>query len=157
VRRLRGRVRRPALPQGLGLTSLLDVLTNLIVFLLVTIEPAEGAPELELPATTAEAGVPARAVAVDVTLREIRVDGVVVVALEAGGEGGAIPAAARDGARVVPLYERLAGRAPPGRDDAEILLRCDRRVPFSVVRDVLSTAGEAGFGAFRLVAVQGGP
>ena len=38
----------------------------------------------------------------------------------------------------------------------DVLLQCDKRIPFSVIRDVMFTAGQAQFGNFRFVVIKGG-
>jgi biopolymer transport protein ExbD len=37
----------------------------------------------------------------------------------------------------------------------EVLLQVDKRMPFSVVREVMFTAGQAQFGNFRFVVIKG--
>lgn len=145
-----------------GLTAVMDLMTILLVFLLESLsaDPVQVTPsaDLALPISSATAA-PRVAVSVVVTQRELVLDGVPLLRLvqredARGATVAAIPDEAMREGRVealeARLRERLAGGAP-----GELLLQCDRRLPYSVIRDVTWTAGQAGFSDFRFVVIKG--
>ena len=80
-----------------------------------------------------------------------------------------IPADEKRGQLVSKLYDVLLEKAETAKDlgarvpdrtsfdfKGEILLQVDKRMPFSVVREVMFTAGQAQFGNFRFVVIKGG-
>lgn len=168
--------RRNAADAGLNITSMMDMLTIILVFLLKSFSTDEIAvrpsTDLEIPVSSA-AKAPKVAVNLVVSRREILVDGVPVVTLEntldsRGLESVRIPAAAKMGLLVSDLFRVLDDKAQVARGadahtDAEdrdfrgqVLLQCDRRVPFSLLREVMHTAGQAKFDEFRFVVIKGG-
>ena len=116
---------------------------------------------------------PKLAVNVVVSRKEILVDAVPVLRLErvpdekTGEETIAIPDDEKKGQMVSRLYDRLLEKAETAKDlgarsgseehdfTGQILLQCDRRLPFSVIREVMYTAGQAQFGEFRFVVIKG--
>jgi hypothetical protein len=91
---------------------------------------------------------------------------------ETGGERIAVPVDEKKGQLVPSLYDVLLEKAETAKNlggDAaartgseqfefkgDVLLQCDKRIPFSVIRDVMFTAGQAQFGNFRFVVIKGG-
>ncbi len=138
---------------------------------LLVLSLAQAGDATVLPESTAEIP-PVLRCHVEVGPDAITVDGVHLLALTtAEGEGGeavtAIPEAARKHHMIVPLYDRLFAvrerekveqpawsslailtQLPELEHDGELLLSIDADTPFSVVRDVLYTAGQAQFGSF---------
>ncbi len=139
---------------------MMDMFTIILVFLLNFLDPASTpSADLLLPSGRSVQGVDA-GVLLTVTPERILVSGEEVMRLE----GGALPAdASRTAGRLDHLYERLAdaGRAraamnPQQKDSASnavLVVQCDRSVPFSVLGELLYTAGQAGFGQFRFVVI----
>ena len=130
-------------------------------------------PALTLPDSTAEEALAPR---VTVTIKKDRIlaDGVAVLDLELRDEDGlpvlAVPDDVKRGQLITRLYDRLLEKYEQERaledvrrtmavltqrDDlhnlGELLLSVDRDVPFSVLREVLYTAGQARFGSFHFV------
>lgn len=153
--------RREVPAANVGLTSLLDVLVILVLFLLSFLgHPAEGprlAADLDLPRSTS-VSIPSGDVRVRVTRHLLSVDGVPVLELEEGSAGPEIPASLKAGRWVPLLGDRLAsvrsGGFPGG--DAPLLLEGDRDLPFSVLREVMYTARKAGFQDFHLLVLGSG-
>jgi len=153
--------RREVPAATVGLTSLLDVLVILVLFLLSFLGHApEGSPlaaDLDLPRSTSVT-VPSGDVRVRVTRHHLSVNGVPVLDLEEGPAGPEIPASFKDG-RLVPLLgDRLAGVRSGGFPgaDAPLLLEGDEDLPFSVLREVMYTARKAGFQDFHLLVLGSG-
>jgi hypothetical protein len=140
------------------ITSMLDMFTIILVFLLNFLDPAnETDPEIALPVAgvsdPAGEGVPV----LTVTRTHVRLQGQPLFPLE----GGRLPAdLQRDGRRIRALYDGLSGlpRAVPNGDEdtstnAALSVHCDRAVPFSLLGELLYTAGAAGYTDFRFVVI----
>jgi biopolymer transport protein ExbD len=142
------------------LTSMTDMFTMILIFLLTFVDPTtQNADGVTLPAGTSQQA-PEKGVSLTVTPDKVLVEGREVLQLEAG----ALPSGtARTGRRIDAVYERLAAAAsalpaspgPPeqGGSNAVLLVAADRGVPFSVLGELLYTAGQAGFGQFRFVVI----
>ncbi len=168
------RARRQTTEASLTITSLMDTMTIILVFLLLNfradVVEVEHSDDLKIPLSTADQ-IPGLAVNLVVSRRSIEVDGEWVVDLErgvdpnTGAETFAIPSAERDGRSIRRLLDVLERKSDTARRlgqataaaepdlGGQILLQVDRRIPFSVVRDVLYTAGKAEFGRFRFVVI----
>ncbi|MEZ4321401.1 MAG: biopolymer transporter ExbD [Myxococcota bacterium] len=168
-------MRRQTEDGALSITSMMDMMTIILVFLLksystddVSVAPSK---DLQVPVSTAEKA-PKLAVNVVVSQREIVVDGEEVLTLDRvqndqGLEVTAVPAEEKRGQLISALYDRLLEKAETAKDLAmrtgseefefkgEILLQCDKRLPFSVIREVMFTAGQAQFGNFRFIVIKG--
>lgn len=168
------KLRRQSDDAGLNITSMMDMMTIILVFLLksystddVSVAPSK---DLQVPISSAEKA-PKLAVNVVVSQREIVVDGEQVLTLDRvaddqGIEVTAVPADEKRGQLISALYDRLLEKAETAKDLAmrtgseefefkgEILLQCDKRLPFSVIREVMFTAGQAQFGNFRFVVIK---
>lgn len=137
----------PARPAArLTLTSLVDMMVILVVFLLKSfsvegqlVTPAAG---IELPASAVESPVTAGRV-VEIGPEMIRVDGRDVVATAEATETSDALAAALD--------ELAAAGAGP------VVVQCDRRLDFRVLGAVLRACGRAGLDDLSLLAVTDGP
>lgn len=142
------RDRRVQAATDLTITSMVDMFTMILTFLLNFVDPSMGQEGLlSLPSARATAPA-AEGVLVQVSTEDIRVEGQPVARLAAGSRAPAADVA-RDGAVILPLAEALRGL---GRgDEVPLVLECDRRVPFSLVGDVLQSARSAGFTHYRFV------
>lgn len=168
-RRLR-RVRRIPTEVGLTITSLMDMMTIILVFLLTNfgtnVLPVQPSDQFQLPLSSARGDIRVSA-SIIVTRAEVFVDGERILALGPSEEPGvdvAIPAAEKQDGVVGGVYDRLVAQvaelkqmeAGPDGEPAfrgEVLMQLDKRTPFAVVRDLMLTAGNAGFGTFRFVVV----
>lgn len=169
VRRMPRRVERTEL----NLTSMMDLFTIILTFLLMSQASTDATvaanSDLQLPLSSADAAVEV-AVNVVVTRDQILVDGVAVTPLQAvpdelrpGYTVLDVPQDARQGAYIEPLLSALTEKARVARSLAEqtgreehefkgkVLLQCDRALPYSLVRDVMITAGRAEFREFKFV------
>lgn len=170
---MRRATRRLAANEDLNITSLMDMFTIILVFLLksfstedISVTPSS---DLALPSSTTTQ--PAKlAVSVVVTRSQIVVDGVTLLPLTTAADPTnplvsrvSIPPEAQQGQLIPLLQERLQQKADAAKAIAtasaqkdhefrgEVLLQCDKSLPFSVVRDVMYTAGQAQFADFRFV------
>ena len=170
------KARRPAEGGPLSITSMMDMMTIILCFLLksygaqdVTVKANE---DLEIPGSSSTKDIEA-SVSLVVTQKNILVDGEKVVKLEqVQNDKGVTVAEVSDedkrGELIDELYTKLSDKAEEAKeaakdfemDDAKfkgkILLQCDRRLPFSLVRSVMYTAGQAQFSEFKFVVVKSG-
>jgi len=157
----------------LNITSMMDMFTIILVFLLKSYSTQDisiaGDGDLELPSSTS-AKEPELAVNVVVTRSQIVVDGVPALQLtmvddeeNPGQEMIAVPDDEKKGQLITRLFDRLVEKAEQAKAIGEasgssehefkgrILLQCDKKLPFSVIREVMYTAGQAQFGEFKFV------
>jgi biopolymer transport protein ExbD len=168
--------RRGGGAQELNITSMMDMMTIILVFLLKSYSTEDisvsGNEDLQLPVSTS-LKPPKLAVNVVITLKEILVDGEAVLQLEevmdekSGQPTVRIPESGKRGAKIVDLFDKMVSKAETskglgdrvGNDEfgfkGQVLLQCDKRLPFSVIREVMYTAGQAQFGEFRFVVIKG--
>jgi len=169
--------RRSPQDAGLTITSMMDMMTIILVFLLKSYQTDDlsvaASDDLQIPLSSAEK-TPKLAVNVVVSRKDVVVDGAWVLDLteitseETGEPELAVPLDEKRGQLVSKLYEVLLEKAETAKDlgaragsdnydfKGEILLQIDKRMPFSVVREIMFTAGQAQFGNFRFVVIKGG-
>jgi biopolymer transport protein ExbD len=137
---------------ALNLTALMDILSNLLFFLLASYTAqsvdVDGKAGFKLPASTSELTLTPQ-VTVTITRSAIDVSGVPVANITDGALDGPVDAKGN----IAPLYDRLRNvklsRESAGRGDlAEsdlILLLADKGTESKTITTVLRTAGYAGF------------
>ena len=144
----------------LNITSLMDIMTIILVFLLksYSTEDIQVAPsdDLRLPNSSAQKA-PVLAVNAVVSKVGIIVDGVKIVDVSGGQVGDEF----KRGTLIAPLFDilkekadeakALAERNPANKFQGRLLLQCDRELPFSLVREVMYTAGQSQFAEFKFV------
>jgi len=175
--------RRVPEAEELNITSMMDMMTIILVFLLksfsateVTVTPSSN---LKLPMSEADKQ-PSVALNVVVAKDAIIVDNKRVLNLESyddqnypGQKMYRIPESERPGGGfdvpslgaafqdVVSQFDKITGLAQKaGRDDigfdGKILFQIDKDIPFTVVRDVMYNAGQAKFSEFEFVVIKTG-
>lgn len=149
---------RPRVPK-MNLTSLMDVFTILVFFLLVNsanTEVLETPKQITLPASSVEEK-PRETVVIFVSPTEVTVQGEAVIRVE--------DILAFQGQSIEPIRERLeqVGRKVIGfntkatAESQEVTILADRTVPFSVVKKVMSTCTGQGYGRISLAVLQKAP
>jgi biopolymer transport protein ExbD len=137
----------------LQITSLADVFTILLVFLLKSYASSaafiQPGPGLHLPQTRAAASVPPDALRVEVSPTGILVDGKFTARSTELGE---------DRRKILETLqlsrkrqEYLRERNPELKEDRRILFIADRNLTYEALRPLLSLASQAGYGEFRFV------
>lgn len=166
------KARRQEVDTSLNINSMMDMMTIILVFLLksysatdVSVAPSD---DLTLPFSSAQK---APEVAVNLVIEQgrILVDGVPSVTLttktdeKTGQELVALDDADMQGQQIPELYEVLYEKAEQAKALAErsnnpdlafkgrVLLQVDKEMPYSVLRAVMYTAGQAQFGEFKFV------
>jgi biopolymer transport protein ExbD len=142
----------------MNLTSLMDVFTILVFFLLVnsaSTEVLETPKEIKLPTSVVE-DKPRETVVIFISPDTVTVQGEAVARTE--------DIAAQEGAQVEPLRARLAQvrdsliglRTRSVAESEEVTILADRSVPFQVVKKVMSTCTGEGYGRISLAVLQKG-
>ena len=143
----------------ISLTSLMDVFTILVFFLLVnsaTTEVLETPKQITLPASVVEEK-PRETVVIFISLNEVTVQGEPVVLV-----ADILTAAGQD---IAPIGERLAEvssnviglKTKIVAESQEVTILADRSVPFSVIKKVMSTCTSQGFGRISLAVLKKSP
>ncbi len=127
------------------LTSLVDMMTILVVFLLVNFsvqgELAGSATSLRLPESTSRQPLQP-GLAVEVGPQAISVDGRPVIGLAA--------ALAGDSLLIAPLASALRA-AQAGQPPVRVTLECDRDLDFALLKRVIHTCSQSGLADFALL------
>ncbi len=158
-RRMRRMSRNQKVPVKMNLTSLMDVFTILVFFLLVnsaSTEVLETPKQITLPASVVE-DKPRETVVIFVSPEEVTVQGEAVVRVAdilASTSQNIAPIASKleeVGRSVIGLKTRAAV------ESKEVTVLADRTVPFSVIKKVMSTATSEGYGRISLAVLQKAP
>lgn len=138
---------------NINLTALLDILTNLLFFLMVGFMSSKSAMELDggLTLATSTSQLEAKkAVQVTVARKELRVEKEVVAQLR---DGKIVAAKSQDG-KIEPLLQRLQvvrqDKNVQGPEADVLFVLCDKDTPYALLRRVMMTAAEAGYPKFRM-------
>jgi biopolymer transport protein ExbD len=140
----------------MNLTSLMDVFTILVFFLLVNsaaTEVLETPKQITLPASVVE-DKPRETVVIFISPDEVTVQGEAVVRTE--------DILTMEGQNVGPIGERLAEvsasiiglRTQAVAESQEVTILADRKVPFQVVKKVMSTCTGQGYDRISLAVLQ---
>jgi biopolymer transport protein ExbD len=155
ARRIQRLSRYQAKPQGISLTSLMDVFTILVFFLLVNSgsEVLDPPKQLVLPESVVEAK-PRETVVIYVNKDEVLVQGEPVVrvadVMALGGQD-IEPIMAR----LAALQDRVIGvRTQAVAQSDEITILADKSIPFSVVKQIMSSCTAQGYVRISLAVTQ---
>ncbi len=144
---------------ALNLTSLMDVFTILVFFLLVnsaSTEVLSSPKQIVLPASAIEQK-PRETVVIFVSATEVTVQGELVALVEeimaADSQNiGTI------GAKLAEVNDSVIGLSTQAvADSREVTILADKSVPFSVVKKVMSTCTSQGFERISLAVIQKAP
>jgi biopolymer transport protein ExbD len=152
-------------PVALSITSLMDIMTIILVFLLKSYSSnpvqLKQAKDLKLPFSQSMIE-PADSTAVTITLNNLLVDDSPVIAIE----NGVVPESDRSsgGFLIDPLFQKLqeavdhqkrvAKFNPQAKFTEVITIIADRHVPFSLLSQVMYTAGQAQFSKFKFAVIK---
>ena len=137
----------------LPLTSMMDMLTIILIFLLLNLTPDyavnQVSKDIELP-TAVKGTEPLGAHRIEISMNELLMDGEAVAAVTDGRV---------DDAALEALTAALTPHFDPTQEKTDpVVLLADKRVPYETVDAVLKAAGMAGFPDFRfaIVNLEGG-
>jgi biopolymer transport protein ExbD len=141
----------------LNLTSLMDVFTVLVFFLIfnssATVETLQQPKQITLPESHVEEK-PRETVVIFIGTEEVLVQGVLVARvadIEATGNVEIEPI----GARLAELSDRVIGLSTQAvADSQEVTVLADKSVPFHVVKKVMATCTAQGYTRVSLAVVQ---
>jgi biopolymer transport protein ExbD len=156
TRRIKRMSRNRVTLTKMNLTSLMDVFTILVFFLLVnsaTTEVLETPKQITLPASVVEEK-PRETVVIFISRTEVTVQGVSVVLVK--------DILATAGQDIAPIGQRLAEvsaniiglKTRIVAESQEVTILADRSVPFSVIKKVMSTCTSQGFGRISLAVLK---
>lgn len=139
---------------GINLTSLMDVFTILVFFLVMNSgSEVLDAGDLVLPESVIDAK-PSETVVINVGTEEILVQGEPVARTAdviAAGEGDIVPVMTR----LADLQERVIGvRTQVVAESMAVTILADKSIPFSVVKQVMSTCTAQGYTRISLAVIQ---
>ena len=155
-RRIKRMSRNRLKPVKMNLTSLMDVFTILVFFLLVnssSTEVLETPKSIKLPDSVVEEK-PRETVVIFVSPDEVTIQGEAVVRVA--------DILAADGQNIAPIGTRLARlsesviglKTRAVAESQEVTILADRSVPFSVVKKVMSTCTSQGYDRISLAVLQ---
>lgn len=158
-RRIRRMGRNRKKTAGLMLTSLMDVFTILVFFLLANTYSSQvlSAPkQIKLPDSVVQTK-PRETVVVIIGPSTILVQGEPVIStqevIKAGN--GPIPAISK---RLAQIQRNIIGiNTKTAADSKAITLLADKKIPFSVLKKVMSTCTHSGYGRISLAVIQKAP
>ena len=140
----------------MNLTSLMDVFTILVFFLLVnsgSVEVVEAPKDVKLPESRVESK-PRETVVISISAEEVLVQGKLVAFVEdiiANKENAVDPI----NARLAELKESVIGiNTKTVAASQEVTILADRSVPFTVVKTVMSTCTAEGYENVSLAVIQ---
>lgn len=140
----------------MNLTSLMDIFTILVFFLLVnsgSTEVLETPKQITLPASSVE-DKPRETVVIFISREEVTVQGKSVARIEdiLASDSQNIASIAQ---RLHEVSESIIGlKTQAVAESKEVTILADRSVPFSVVKRVMSTATGQGYGRISLAVLQ---
>ena len=159
TRRMKRMSRNRKFVTKMNLTSLMDVFTILVFFLLVNsanTEVLETPKQITLPASVVEQK-PRETVVIFVSLETVTIQGEVVARVEdvLTSKNSNIETI---GTRLALVRDSVIGlKTRAAAESREVTLLVDRGVPFQVVKKVMSTCTSEGFGKISLAVLQQAP
>ena len=140
----------------MNLTSLMDVFTILVFFLLVnsgSVEVVEAPKDVKLPESVVESK-PRETVVISISAEEVLVQGKLVAFVEdiLNDEANAVGPI---NARLAELKQSVIGiNTKTAAESQEVTILADRSVPFTVVKTVMSTCTAEGYENVSLAVIQ---
>jgi biopolymer transport protein ExbD len=152
-RRIRRMSRSRKKPTPMNLTSLMDVFTILVFFLLTNSasnEALEAPKSIELPSSVVETK-PQETVVVLVTNENILVQGIVVANTEEVINSKSIVV---ESIKKELLLQRSKAIGAKTSEEPEVNLLADRKIPFSLLKKIMSSCTSAGYSKISLAVIQ---
>lgn len=147
---------------GLNITSMTDMFTILLVFLLQTyatsdfqIDPESG---MSLPLSNVQTN-PTKAVKVSLSKSELKIEGRTIASLTREGDFARTDLERSDENFIKPLFAELEKLAKESEDpsvkEGKLILLADSSLNYALLRKVMYTASMAGFPKLKMAAVVG--
>jgi len=155
MRRSRFKPRQAQSTFTLNITSMTDMFTILLVFLLQTYSTADvqviPEKDINLPLSNVELS-PVKALNLAVSRTELKIEGRTIASLE-NGEFVARDLDQHDASFIRPLFAELQNQ--PDKKTGMILLQADSSLSYQALRKVMYTASMAGFPQLKMATVVG--
>lgn len=141
----------------LNITSMTDMFTILLVFLLQTYSTSDVQvnidPGQRLPSSTSELS-PTKALQISLTKNELKIaDQTIAKLVHEDFENKDISSS--DSNFITPLFAELEKFAKDDKQKGNILMKADESLPYGVLRKVMYTASMAGFPNLKMATVVG--
>ena len=152
-RRMKRMGRNKKKTPGMNLTSLMDVFTILVFFLLTNSasnEALEAPKVITLPASVVETK-PKETVVVLVTGEQILIQGVVVASTPEVVQSKSIII---EGIKNELLLQRSKSIGTEASEVPEVNVLADKNIPFSLLKKIMSSCTSAGYGKISLAVIQ---
>jgi len=149
-------------PPGLMLTSMMDMFTIILIFLIFSFsenpEKLELAKDLELPRSTSQAEY-SKTVKLILSKNELRLNDELIATME----NGSLQGVSDDDPEASALFQRLKTyrtdqKTESGEQPSEaphVLFLCDKTHSFKTINRVIKTAGLAGYPNFQFAVLEG--
>lgn len=158
--RRKRRPRQKFVPPKLMLTSMMDMFTIILIFLLFSFsedpETLKLSKDLELPRSSTEAGYN-KAIKIILSKKDLRIDDEIMAEVH----NKQIVGLSSDDLKSSALYQRLKTRrdgfvAEEGetRQTPHVLFMCDKSHSFKTINQVIKTAGMAGYPNFQFAVLE---
>jgi biopolymer transport protein ExbD len=150
------RSQKRAKSSGFNLTSLMDIFTILVFFLLVNSSNTQDLPspdKIQLPQSVSESR-PEETTVVMVTDTDILVQGTKVTTVQEvlDAKGITIPAIAEELVRVSSRAVGISAKSKQATKDVTIM--GDKKIPFKLLKKIMSSCTQAGYETIYLAVVQ---
>lgn len=168
TKKKRKSIRRREAEGGITISSLMDAMFIILVFLLMNyaVDPLriDMSDELKLPASTTEID-PEASAAVTVTANGIVVNDKLVVEVKEGIVDKADKQGEEASLKIQPLFEALNEEAnrqknisqlSGGKFNGVLTIIAHQETPYRLITEILYTAGQAEFQKFKFAVLQGG-
>jgi len=147
-------------PPKLNITSMMDMFTIILIFLLFSFsskpEVTGLEKNMELPQSTAKTD-PQETVKLILSRSTLKMDEEIIAEIKSGIIVGLDPKNLKSSELYVELARRSASETVSGAEPAEpahILLLCDRRLPFKTINQITKTAALAGYPNFQFAVLK---
>ncbi len=158
-----GKKTKPIEGMDLNLTSMMDMFTIILVFLIFSFSNQDQNLKLDPDITLPESSAAIEfkwAININLTPTELRVEGNTIAKVKNGKFAGV--KVDRDKKRVVPLFNWLKKakdieareKVNPTGDETVISFQADKNTPFEIMDFVMKTAAQAGYPNFRFVVLK---
>ena len=147
----------------LNLTSMMDMFTIILVFLIYSFSSSDSNLKLDTDLTLPDSmsGLEFKwAININVTPTELKVEGNIIAKIKNGRLAGV--KVDKDKKRVLPLYNLLKKykeieaqeKVNPTGDETVIAFQADKDLPFELIDLVMKTSAQAGYPNFRFVVMK---
>lgn len=158
MRRKRFQLRQQNTTFALNITSMTDMFTIMLVFLLQTYSTADvqviPEKDINLPISNIETS-PAKALNISLSRKELKIEGRTIASLQ-DGDFQATDLEKNDTNFIKPLFAELEKEKDStlGKE-GKVMMQADSSLPYSVLRKVMYTASMAGFPKLKMATVVG--